>query len=117
MSYGVFLGYRLAPGGRWSGEYIVADLDDFVGKDLRIDSAPSEWKHFSPHITKVVKLGKRGVVFPCKEKYDRVNTTLEGLEEASELYNPLRMWDSEEARNEATSDELQGKAAEMVEEF
>ena len=37
MSYGVFLGYRLAPGGRWNGEYIVADLDDFAGKDLSID--------------------------------------------------------------------------------
>ena len=36
MSYGVFLGYQLAPGGKWSGRYIVADLDDVVGKDLAV---------------------------------------------------------------------------------
>ena len=34
MSYGVLLGYRLAPGGRWKGEYVVADLSDFIGKSL-----------------------------------------------------------------------------------
>ena len=28
---GIFLGYRMAPGGRWGGEYIAAPPDDFVG--------------------------------------------------------------------------------------
>ena len=42
MSYGIFLGYRLAPGGTWNGEYLVADLDDFVGMPLDIDAAETE---------------------------------------------------------------------------
>ena len=32
--FGIFLGYRLAPGGRWNGEYRVADLSDFTELDL-----------------------------------------------------------------------------------
>ena len=38
MSFGIFMGYRLAPGGKWNGEYLVADLDDFA---LGADPLPS----------------------------------------------------------------------------
>ena len=38
MQYGVFLGHRLAPGGTWSGEYLVSDLLDFVDKPLAVDA-------------------------------------------------------------------------------
>ena len=36
MSYGIFLGYRMAPGGKWSGEYLVADIYDFVDMPLDV---------------------------------------------------------------------------------
>ena len=114
MQYGVLLGYRLAPGGRWSGEYIVADLDDFVGKDFSIDADPMEWSSIKPHITKVIKLGKRGVTFPCKQKYDRVNTTLEGREEAHKLYDPVALGVDTEERKEDLKDELFGVAEEAA---
>ena len=59
MSCGVFLGYRLQPGGTWSGEYIVADLYDFVGCNLHVDTRYLEFKHLRPHITDSVSfLGK-----------------------------------------------------------
>ena len=61
MSYGVFLGYRLQPGGTWSGEYMVADLSDFVGRNLHADASYTELKGIRPHITATVALGKRRV--------------------------------------------------------
>ena len=95
-----FLGYLTPPGGRWNGEYLVADLDDFVGKDLRVAANPKQWPRFSPHITKVVKYGIQGIHFPCKPKFRRVNTTLDGAEEAGAIFDPWynAIWpeDSEE---------------------
>ena len=86
MSYGIFLGYRLQPGGTWSGEYIVADLYDFVGCNLHIDASYSEYKHLRPHITDTVAFGKRKICFPLKQRYDIANVTLYGLEAAMEDY-------------------------------
>ncbi len=37
MSFGILLGYRLAPGSKWTGQYIIADLSDFINKSLNID--------------------------------------------------------------------------------
>ena len=79
MSYGVLLGYRLAPGGRWKGEYVVADLSDFIGKSLHEDAEAKDFRIW-PHITEQVKLGSRGVCFPLKPRYDKANLTLDGVE-------------------------------------
>ena len=40
LQCGIMVGYRMAPGIRWKGEYLVVDLMDFVGKMLH-ESAPS----------------------------------------------------------------------------
>ena len=77
MSYGIFLGYRLAPGSFWNKQYIVADIDDFIGASLSIDTPGTEWR-LHPHLTEQIRLGKRGVCFPLKPVYDRANLTLEG---------------------------------------
>ena len=31
---GIFLGYRIAPGGRWNGEYLVENIEYFAGLDF-----------------------------------------------------------------------------------
>ena len=54
---GIFLGYRLAQGCRWNGEYIVADLTDFVNLDLA-EAASGQGIHLYEHVTKVVRLPK-----------------------------------------------------------
>ena len=77
MSYGIILGYRLVPGSRWTGQYIVADITDFIGNSLHIDTPGNEFRIF-PHLTEQIRLGKRGICFPLKNTYDRVNLTLEG---------------------------------------
>ena len=34
ISYGIFLGYRLAPRSRWDKQYIVVGLESFTGLSL-----------------------------------------------------------------------------------
>lgn len=56
MSYGIFLGYRLAPGSRWDKQYIVLDIDDFVGLSSYIDT-PGVGFRLHPHIGDFIKGG------------------------------------------------------------
>jgi hypothetical protein len=93
MQCGVFMGYRTSPGERWNGEYLVADLEDFVDKSLDIDADYSQF-HIRPHITKQVKLGLDGVYFPLKQKYNWYNRTLAGRQavtESEELFKPVKL--------------------------
>ena len=83
-SYGIFLGYRLQPGGLWNGEYVVADLDDFVNSNFDWDAPGSDFRIY-PHITERVDLGKRGVCFPLKPAYERANETLKGRKDADDV--------------------------------
>ena len=78
----VYSGYRLTPGGKWNGEYLVCDLEDFAHRQFHEDA---DWTILYPHITKQVVLplddGVEVVRFPLKAKHERHNRTLEGLEE------------------------------------
>ncbi len=47
---GIFLGYRQDPGGRWSGDYLVLDYDDYKG------CATSAAKREAIHSTAGVKI-------------------------------------------------------------
>ena len=81
MHYGVFLGYETEPGGRWNHKYVVAALEDFVGRELNEHSSRSNFPHFTPHFTSVVSLPSSGdIVFPLKARYNQANLTLDGLE-------------------------------------
>ncbi len=54
MSFGIFLGYNLTPGGNWGdhgrGLYRVADLTDFVGRCLGNEEAGTTYRIW-PHNT------------------------------------------------------------------
>ena len=80
--YGISLGFRLAPGCRWNGEYLVADIGDFVNLDLS-ETASGRGVTIYEHTTKVVRLPKEGIIFPLKSRFDFLNTTLEGLRHAA----------------------------------
>ena len=54
---------------------------------MRHDASPAPWGKWTPHITKVVKMGRKGLHFPLKKKYDSVNTILEGAELAQEEFD------------------------------
>lgn len=80
LSYGVFLGYRLAPGGRWNGEYVVADLVDFANMSLHVDAPETDCYIPKPHLTEQVRLHEKSPCFPLKPRYESVNMTLSGHE-------------------------------------
>ena len=65
---GVFLDYYMWPDGRFSGQYVIADLSDFVGKSLHHRAGPKEFK-LSLHHTEVVcdPVGSADAVFPILE--------------------------------------------------
>ena len=62
MVWGIFLGYRLSPGGRWKGEYLTAELTEFVDQSLKVDADSYDFR-VTPHITKQVRLGSSGIIF------------------------------------------------------
>ena len=74
--FGIFLGYRLSPGCRWNGEYLVGDLSDFVDLDL-CEDASARGVQIYEHVTKVVSLPAIGIAFPLKARYDFLHVSLE----------------------------------------
>ena len=85
LEFGIFPGYRLHPGCRWNGEYLVASIDDFVGQNFAIEA---RWAKINPHVTKIVLPPKTGICFPFKQRYEQANCTLEGREAAAEAAYP-----------------------------
>ena len=75
---GIFLGYKLLPGGLWQGEYRVVDLICFVGMTLNSWGSHSDVKH--QVVKEIVWNSKLNVVFPLRAKYDFQTRTLEGIE-------------------------------------
>ena len=66
MSYGIFLGYRLAPGGKWNGQYIIGELSDFSGMSLNKDEPETEC-YIHPHHTEQVVFGVADICFPSSQ--------------------------------------------------
>ncbi len=84
MEYGVFLGYKIHPGGLWSGEYLVADLVDFKDKSLHHTEPHTQFPLANgPHKTNVISLCAGSTVHsPLKQRHDIANRTLKGVERA-----------------------------------
>ena len=75
---GVFAGYSLGPGLRWSRKYRVWALCDWTKQNLAYDAGKPIAKLRTPHYTEKVEL-KEPLEFPCKAEYERINVTIEGL--------------------------------------
>ena len=86
---GVFLGYKLLPGGLWQGEFRVAALTEFAGLDL------TEWgRHDDIHhqVVKEVLFSPKVVSFPLRTKFDYVTRTIAGAEGIP--YDTTPDWDT-----------------------
>ena len=77
---GVFAGYHIGPGMHWSRQYKVWPLSEFVHQNLGDDVSKPEHRLLKPHWTEKVEM-VTPLTFPCKQEYERVNTTLEGMKE------------------------------------
>ena len=70
---GVFAGYFMAPGYKWSGNYLVWELKGFHQADLRADASKYHQRTPEPHVTQVVMLPEGDLQFPLKERYEKIN--------------------------------------------
>ena len=78
------LGYVQAPGGRWTGEYIVAPLTEFAnGYDFRVGKRIK-----TERVTKI-DFDPNNYNFPCKASYDQQNGTTEGCWYLSIMFNSI----------------------------
>ena len=76
---GVYAGYEITLGYRWSGKYLVWRLEDFVDMDLRQNSYAINQRQLLPCIVRELERVEEGVIYPLKAKYERVNATQEGM--------------------------------------
>ena len=77
---GIFAGYEVTTGLGWSNKYLVWALENFVEQNLAYDADRPIMKLLTPHVTEKIEI-VGGIEFPLKEKYEKLNTTLEGLSE------------------------------------
>ncbi|CAE7705382.1 unnamed protein product [Symbiodinium sp. KB8] len=80
---GVFAGYVITTGQQWSRKYKVWDMAEFAGVNLSMDAAVPR-RLAQPYVTEVVVLPD-DLVFPLKDEYERMNSTLEGLNDNRRL--------------------------------
>ena len=80
---GVFAGYVITTGQQWSRKYKVWDMAEFAGVNLSMDAAVPR-KLAQTYLTEVVVLPD-DLVFPLKDEYERMNSTLEGLNDNRRL--------------------------------
>ena len=110
---GVFAGYFMAPGYKWSGNYLVWELRGFCQADPRADASKHHQRTPEPHVTQVVLLPEGDLQFPLKERYEKINRDTEdpdlGPDEDDRLVTDeqreKRAWDGaipEGAAEEAT---------------
>lgn len=83
---GVFVGYILQTQAKWSGEYVILDLNVLTNKHMGID-ASELWGNVYHHITKRVAPIKP-LCFPMKGRNDYLNGTLEGMELVQNAEDP-----------------------------
>eukprot|EP00435_Cladocopium_sp_Y103_P005290 s7878_g1.t1 len=81
---GVFAGYELGPGLHWSRKYRVWALTDWSKQSLAYNAGKPIPKLKTPHYTERVEL-REPLEFPCKENYEKINVTIEGLKEKDRL--------------------------------
>ena len=68
---GIFLGYRLEPGGQWKGDYYVADLEHFRNGFSR----PSVHQ-----VKRIWRNPEEGYVFPMLAAYERLSREVQLLD-------------------------------------
>ena len=85
LRYGIFIGYDVAPGGMWAGQYKIIDLETFAFVDLQVEAPVTLFKNIwrTENRTSIVRRLDEDKIFPLKNEYLRRNNTVHGVEEAS----------------------------------
>ena len=75
---GVFAGYVVEAGNNWSRRMLVWNLQDFAKVNLAYDCEQVPMSLKRPHVTERVELDSP-ITFPLKAEYEKLNSTLEGV--------------------------------------
>ena len=75
---GVFAGYVVEAGNSWSRRMLVWNLQDFAKVNLAYDCEQVPMSLKRPHVTERVELDSP-ITFPLKAEYEKLNSTLEGV--------------------------------------
>jgi hypothetical protein len=78
---GLFFGYKLDPGGKWSGEYLVVALDAMVKIRLHRKTPAAQLRVHVQSVEEVLDVKPEDVFFPLREAYNIANETFEGAAE------------------------------------
>ena len=81
--YGVFAGYVIESGNKWSRRMLVWNLQDFAKVNLAYDCEKAPMSLQKPHVTERVEL-ELPITFPLKDEYEKLNGTLDGLNTISD---------------------------------
>ena len=76
--YGVFAGYVIEAGNRWSRRMLVWNLHDFKKVNLAFNCEKVPMLLQRPNVTERVE-AVLPITFPLKEEYEKLNGTLEGM--------------------------------------
>jgi hypothetical protein len=97
LVYGVFVGCKVGPGGEEVDQYLVCNIEDFIGKKLHHETSGKDIRYISPNVITVIEFdSERGVHFPCNAACERANCTLAGRSEgANSKIDPLFQWEVE----------------------
>ena len=86
---GIFVGYEMAPGYTWSKRYIVWAVTDFDGLKLRKNILAEEFQIREPFRVSRLVVPAGDWTFPLKDRYELINSKIEGDKERAELDAPL----------------------------
>ena len=91
---GIFAGYALAPGYKWTGDYLVWLIDDFAEISLHRNAVIRSPKLVCPHRIRNVEIPVGPISFPLKAYYEVCNgqpggSTADGN---SNLHNSFDQW-------------------------
>ena len=81
------MGYRMAPGGKFSCEYVVVDVADFKGISLNMKTRHTKFQIYEHYVQKIA-LGQlengSHYKFPLRAKYERANVDIDAIERPQE---------------------------------
>ena len=82
---GVFAGYELSPGYRWSKRYLIWAVTDFDGLKLRKNIPPEEFELREPFRVSRMVVPPGDWSFPLKARYEHWNTAIAGDADRAKL--------------------------------
>ena len=79
----IFVGYHVAPGGKWKGDYLVVALQHCKDMNLQEDGAPTKW--MISRIKEIHVTHTNPYLFPFKAMYEHLRNAVQGAAPESGL--------------------------------